>query len=113
MGSDKEFVDFILDQTADSLPITARKMFGEYGLYAGGKMIALVCDNRLLVKPTPGGREFIGEVNEVPPYPGAKPCFLIEDAIEDREWLCRLLHITEQELPLPRPKTPRSTKKSK
>ena len=33
------------------------------------------------------GRKFIGNVVEATPYEGAKPSFLIEDKIEDSEWL--------------------------
>lgn len=50
-------------------------MFGEYGVYADGKIFGLICDNKLFVKPTISGREFIGNVVEAPPYEGAKPGF--------------------------------------
>jgi hypothetical protein len=40
----------------------------------------------------------------VPPYPGAKPIFLIEEQIEDAEWLSELVRITTRELPAPKPK---------
>ncbi|MBU1240598.1 competence protein TfoX, partial [Myxococcota bacterium] len=56
------------------------------------------------VKPTSAGRAFIGNVVEAPPYPGARPSFLIEDQLEDREWLSQLIALTEQELPEPKPK---------
>jgi hypothetical protein len=64
----------------------------------------LICDNRLFVKPTVGGRAFIGDVVEAPPYPGAKPSLLIEGQIEDGEWLSELARITTRELPAPKPK---------
>ena len=54
---------------------------------------------------------FIGKVVKAPPYPGAKPSFLIEDQIEDREWLCDLVRLTEKELPIPKPK--KSKKKNR
>ena len=79
--------------------ITYKKMFGEYALYSDGKVVALVCDNQLFVKPTEGGRSFIGDVVEAPPYPGAKMSFLIEDKIDDREWISELIRITAKELP--------------
>ena len=104
MASDQKFVDFVLDQIENAGEVTARKMFGEYGVYADGKMFGLICDNRLFIKPTEGGREFIGDVVEAPPYPGAKNSFLIEDRIEDREWLCELIRISVNELPEPKPK---------
>lgn len=82
--------------------VTFKKMFGEYGIYCGGKMVASVCDDKLFVKPTLGGRAHIGDVVEAPPYPGAKPSFLIPaQKLEDFEWLSELIKITAEELPLP------------
>lgn len=107
MASDKGFVDFILDQIDHSGEITARKMFGEYGLFCDKKIFALICDNKLFVKPTEGGRAFIKDVDEAPPYPGAKPSLLIGDRMEDREWLSNLVRITVRELPEPKPKKKR------
>jgi TfoX/Sxy family transcriptional regulator of competence genes len=105
VSSDQNFIDFIVEQTENAGIITYRKMFGEYALYCEGKVVALVCDNQLFVKPTVGGRTFIGNVVEAPAYPGAKPSFLIEDKIEDREWISTLIRITFDELPMPKPKT--------
>jgi TfoX/Sxy family transcriptional regulator of competence genes len=104
MSSDKQFVDFIVDQIENAGVITYRKMFGEYAVYADGKVVALICDNRFFVKPTDGGKTFIGTVTEAPPYPGAKMSFLIEDKIDDREWISQLIRITASELPVPKPK---------
>lgn len=104
MASDKQFVLFVADQLEKAGNITFRMMFGEYGLYLDGKLFALICDNRLFIKPTEAGREFIKDVVEAPPYDGAKMSFLIEDKLEDREWLSNLAKITVSELPDPRPK---------
>ena len=112
MASDKEFVDFIVDQIENAGEITYRKMFGEYAIYCDGKIVALVADNQLFVKPTEGGRAFIGDVVEAPPYPGARMNFLIEDQFEDREWLSKLIRITAEELPAPKsPKKPAKKEK--
>lgn len=104
MASDKNFVDFVTGQINNAGEITAKKMFGEYGLYADGKLFGLICDNKLFIKPTQAGREFIGAVNESPPYKGAKPSFLIEEKIEDSDWLSKLISISLKELPTPKPK---------
>lgn len=104
MSSTQSFVDFVVDQIADAGEITARKMFGEYGIYADGKIFGLICDNKLFIKPTEGGRSFIKDVVEAPAYSGAKNSFLIEDKLEDREWLSQLVKITVAELPEPKPK---------
>lgn len=104
MASDQKFVDFVLGQMEDAGAITAKPMFGGHTLYADGKILGLICDNQLFIKPTPSGRAFIGDVVEAPPYKGAKPIFLIEDKIEDREWLTELVRISVKELPMPKPK---------
>ena len=104
MASDQTFVDFIVDQIENAGEISAKKMFGEYALYSGEKMFALICDDKLFIKPTQAGRAFIGDVVEAPPYPGAKPSFLIEEKVEDRGWLSELVRISVKELPLPKPK---------
>ncbi|MBN2363846.1 TfoX/Sxy family protein [candidate division WOR-3 bacterium] len=110
MATDKDFIEFIADQMADTGKIAYRKMFGEYVVYCDGKVVALVCDNKLFVKPTEGGKRFIGDVVEAPPYPGAKMSFLIEDKFEDSEWLSELISITKNELPEPKPKKKKSRK---
>ncbi len=104
MSSDPGFVEFVRDQAGNAAEITTRKMFGEWAIYSGRKVVALVCDDRLFVKPTVAGRAFIGEPVESPPYAGAKPYFLIEDRLDDREWLAELIRLTEQELPAPKPR---------
>lgn len=110
MASDQNFVDFVLDQIENVGEITAKKMFGEYGVWSDGKIFALICDNKLFIKPTEAGRIFIKDVVEAPPYPGAKPSFLIENRIDDREWLSKLIRITVSELPEPKPKKKKSKK---
>src|SRR4051794_39184091 len=104
MASDQKFADFIVDQIQGVGKISSKKMFGEYGLYADEKIFAVVCDNKLFIKPTEPGRQFIGNVIEAPPYPGAKPSFLIEEQIENREWISDLVRITAAALPQPKPK---------
>lgn len=111
MASDQGFVDFIVDQLKNAGRVAYRKMFGEYALYCDGKVVALICDDQLFVKPTEGGRSFIGEPVEAPPYPGAKQYFLIEDRFEDREWICDLIRLTAKELPEPKPKSPKKAGK--
>jgi TfoX/Sxy family transcriptional regulator of competence genes len=102
MTSNQGTVDFIVNQMSGAGVVSFKKMFGEYGIYCGGKMVASVCDNKLFVKPTISGRAYIGEVVEAPPYPGAKPAFLIPvEKLEDHEWLSGLIKITSQELPIP------------
>jgi TfoX/Sxy family transcriptional regulator of competence genes len=104
MSSEESLVQFVAGQIEDAGEITYRKMFGEYAVYCDGKVVVLVCDDQVFVKPTDGGRAFIGDVVEAPPYPGAKPSFLIEDGLENREWFSELVRISASELPMPKPR---------
>jgi TfoX/Sxy family transcriptional regulator of competence genes len=104
MSTNQDFVDFVIGQLQSAGDITFKKMFGEYALYSGTKIFALICDNKLFIKPTKSGRDFIHDAVEAPPYQGAKPSFLIDDRIEDHEWLSTLVKLTVSELPDPLPK---------
>ena len=113
MASQQRTVDYIVEQIAAAGNVSARKMFGEYGIYCDGKMVALVCDDQLFVKPTNAGRTWLGKVREAPPYPGAKPCFLIAgDLWDDADWLTKLIAMSTAELPTPigKPKAEAGTK---
>jgi DNA transformation protein len=51
MGSARnEFVDYVVELMAGWSAITARKMFGGYGLYREGVMFALIADDELFFK---------------------------------------------------------------
>ncbi len=113
MASKQSTVDYIVDQMAAAGVVSSKKMFGEYGVYLDGKMFALVADDQLFVRPTEPGRAFIGTPTEAPPYPSAKLYFLIPgDRWDDGEWLSELCRITARELPLPKPKKPKTTAKA-
>jgi TfoX/Sxy family transcriptional regulator of competence genes len=84
-------------------------MFGEYALYCGEKVVALVCVNQLFVKITPAGKALVGErYQEGEAYPGAKPSMLIDaEEIDDCERLSELIRVTAAALPPPKPKKPK------
>ena len=104
MATDQSFVDFVVGQIQSAGEITAKKMFGEYGIYSNGKIFGVICDNTLFIKPTTSGRKFIGNVVEKPAYPGAKPSLLIDEKLEDIEWLSELVRISVKELSESKPK---------
>ena len=99
MASDGDFVDYVAQQAGLGKALTYKKMFGEYALYLHGTVIAFVCNNQLYVKPTAEGRRVLGTVVEGQPYPNAKPYFLIDAELDDRERLQRLLKTTALALP--------------
>lgn len=108
MASRPEFVQYVADQLSGAGTITYRKMFGEYGMYCDGKIFALICDNQLFVKITEAGKRLAPELEEVPPYEGSKPYFLIDD-IDNKEFLTEFVMETCKELPLPKPKKPKKS----
>lgn len=107
MASDVDFVAYVCEQAGLGDALSYRKMFGEYALYLDGRVVALVCDNMLFVKPTDAGRALLDAVEEAPPYPGARPHWRLDEVLDDGERLGRLLRVTATTLPLPRPKAPR------
>jgi len=109
MAYDLDFVEYVVDQIEDAGVVTYRQMFGGCTLYCQGKVVALICDNQLFVKPTEAGRSFIGDVVEAPPYPGARLSFLIGEQLEDKDWISRLIRLTEKELPAQKKKLNRKT----
>ena len=109
MASDSKTVTFIVDQTSGAGDVRAKPMFGEYGIYCDGKMVAMICDDQLFVKPTPAGRSIARNVGEAPPYPGAKPCLLIDAGYwDDRDWLTELFRVSAAALPHPKPRAKQS-----
>jgi TfoX/Sxy family transcriptional regulator of competence genes len=84
-------------------------MFGEYGLYCDEKVVALICDDTLFVKPTAIAPQFFDQPELGPPYPGAKDWYVVSgDRLEHREWLRALIERTAEVLPAAKER-PRTT----
>ena len=108
MSTRKETVEFILEKLRDRNRFTARAMFGEYALYADGKVVALVCDDRLYVKILVASQELEGVCEQGEPYPGAKPHYLVEEAqLSTLERLPAILGAMAESLALRRKRTSR------
>ncbi len=109
MSTTQSTIDYILDQISAAGVMSARKMFGEYGLYCNDKLVGLICDDTLFLKITSQGRDYVGShYTEGAPYQGAKPSMQIDAALlEDEDWLSKLVVITEKNLPTPKPKSPK------
>src|SRR5918997_7094118 len=104
MATSKATVDYILDQLAP-LPVRARAMFGEYGLYCDEKFVALICDDTLFVKPTAISDQFFSDAGLAPPYRGAKDHYAVPaDLLEHSERLRDVIGRTAELLPVPQEK---------
>ncbi len=105
MATQQSTVDYLLEQLSSLSHIRTHKMFGEYALYCDEKVVALVCDDQLFIKITEEGKKLAGDsYKEGAPYPGAKPYMLVDEKIEDAEWLSKLIRTTADLLPMPKPK---------
>ena len=109
MGTQAQTIAHLLDALA-SLPLSARKMFGEYALYLDGKVVALVCDDQLFLKPTPGAQAALPDCPTGPPYPGAKLHLLVTDALDDPDPVMAALKAVAAETAAPKPKKPKTPK---
>ena len=110
MASNQNFVDYVSEQANLAGRLTFKKMFGEYAVYVDLKVVGFICDNQLLVKPTAAGKQWVGNIAEAPPCPGAKLHYLLSERLEDRDFVRQLLLITASELPAPKPKLKTKTK---
>lgn len=104
MASEERFAAYVRDQMRGAGDVSYRKMFGEYAVYLDSKVIALVCDNQLFAKPLAPVQALLGAVEEAPPYPGAKPHFLITEQLDDQELMAQMARVTADALPAPKPK---------
>ncbi len=88
MATDKAAAERILACLSAALDARIKPMFGEYGVYADEKLIGQINENRLFIKTTKFGEEYAPELEKAPPYPGAKPAFIVpEQRLADTEWL--------------------------
>jgi DNA transformation protein and related proteins len=110
MATDKGTVDYITEQSAGAGGVSARAMFGEYALYCDGKVVALICDDQMFLKPTEAGRAILGPDPVMGmAYPGARPSYLIAgDLWEDADWMACIVRATADARPQPKPKKPKA-----
>ena len=112
MASSSDTVQYIVDQIGLGRRISSRRMFGEFALYLDEKIIALVCDDQLFLKPTDQARAFLGKVILAPPYPGAKDYFLLTEELDDPDRLKEAVLVTARALPESRAKVAGKKRKS-
>lgn len=104
MATDKTFVEYVAEQACLGSALTFKKMFGEYGVYLNGKIVAFACDNSLFVKAAEGTADLTRALPQRPPYPGAKPYPVADELLDDPDSLKLLLEQTFASLPAPKVK---------
>lgn len=103
MASDKEYLEFILQQLSDLEEITYKAMMGEYIICYKGKIMGGIYDNRFLVKPVKAAVSLMPDGAYELPYEGAKEMLLVHN-VDSREFLAKLFNAMYDELPEPRKK---------
>lgn len=109
MATSLAFKEYMEDRLRYSDGISFKRMFGEYGLFYHEKMVGVLADNQLFIKPTEKGRELLGEVILAKFYEQSKPYFLIEDT-DSHEEIISLIKATYADLPEPKPKKVKNKK---
>ncbi|MDR1026857.1 MAG: TfoX/Sxy family protein [Rickettsiales bacterium] len=110
MASDKDFIDFAVEQVAAAGDISARKMFGDFMIYCDAKPALLVCDNTPFVKILPETTELFARLGASPekgvPYKGAKEHYILD--IENADAAVEMMRLLARILPLPKPRKKKS-----
>jgi DNA transformation protein and related proteins len=104
MATDPSFAAYVAEQGRGAGDVVVSRMFGEYGVHVDGTFVALVCDGQFFLKPTDAVRALLDDVDEAPPYPGAKPYLRLGAELEDPERFADLLVRTVAALPPPKAK---------
>ena len=109
MATDADFAAHVLEQLAELGGMSTRRMFGEYALYRYGQVVGLLCDNQMFLKPTEAARALLTEPAYGHPFPGASPHLLVNELLDDRESLAKLVRVTSENLPANASRKPRKT----
>jgi len=108
MGTTPEQLIAILD-ALDPLPVSTRRMFGEYAIYLDDRVPAFVTDGVLGVKITDFEVDRLTAADRGPIYPGSKDYWRIPDhLLAERGWLRELIMETTARI---EPRVARKTRK--
>jgi TfoX/Sxy family transcriptional regulator of competence genes len=107
MATERSFVDYVIEQSGLDGRLTCKRMFGEYGIYIDGKIVAFACDNSLFIKAADATTALTASLPRRPPYPGAKPYPVADELLDDADQLHALLVATAKAMPEPKPRAPR------
>ena len=105
MATSNETADFILTKLKHPGRITTKRMFSEFGLYADGKMVAVICDDRFYVKIAPVSAALADQCETGEPYPRAKPHDLVDEGqLSTISNLPAILFDLAEAMPIKKPK---------
>ena len=102
MASSQEYLDYVRAQANGPWTLRARKMFGDWMVYADDRPILLVCDNTVFVKIVPELAALMAGAERGLPYEGAKEHYILD--IDDTDLARQVVAVLETVTPLPKPK---------
>lgn len=108
MATRIDFVEFLCEQLEDVGEISFKKMFGEYMVYRGGKLIFLVCENTVYVKILNEVESLLSGCEKGIPYKGAKEHYILD--VDDAQILKEVALILEKITKFPKPRKKQASK---
>ena len=104
MSCSTEFINAVTETLAPMGEVRTRMMMGDYVVYLNDKLVATACDNTLFVKQLPVIAELMAGAEAGPPYPGAKPQYVLP--LTDAQHVRRVIAVLAASLPAARPRRP-------
>uniref|UniRef100_A0AB33IWE0 TfoX/Sxy family protein n=1 Tax=Prevotella sp. GTC17254 TaxID=3236794 RepID=A0AB33IWE0_9BACT len=102
MACTLDFIDFVCMQIAPVGDIRARKMFGDYIIYANDKPVIIACDNVAYIKILPEIEHLMHDAERGFPYEGAKEHYILD--VGNTNHAVAVVSILEKCLPFPKSK---------
>lgn len=108
MATRKDTAAYILTRLGHPDRFTVYPMFGEFALYADGKVVGLICDDQLFLKIMAESAALAKSCELAAPFPGAKDYYLVpENVIAKDRSLPEVLLRMATKLPYPKKKKPK------
>ena len=103
MSTEREFAELVIGILQPE-PMRVKLMFGEYCLYHNDKVVAFICDNRVLLKPTTEPLDLVHGLDQAEAYPGSKLYHVVPDDRLNTTWFRETVKALADALPASRPK---------
>ncbi len=104
MATSLEFHDYAMDRLSSAGDFYSLRMMGEYCIYMEDKVIGLLCDDMLLLKPTESVLKLMPDAERKYPYEGSKTLMVIVEDLENTDLLAAVTSAMYDELPAPKKK---------
>lgn len=101
MSTEKAYAELVV-RLLQPENVRVKAMFGEYCLYHNDKVVAFICDNRVLLKPTTPAVEQVSGLDQAEAYPGSKLYWVAPEDRLDQPWFKETIVAMSAVLPKPK-----------